>query len=208
MSNNTNTAGEALDLNKTRAEFEAWWRDAASKIDFSKPITEFAHEVWSAALARAGSAAPTELSGKAVVEMLRRTMDQAGIKGEARGLLVGFFGNEWNKAQGASAHPSIDRAKFDAFCEDMIDGTDTVDRVWLLDFVQRWVRTDLAAPTGQQAEPVAWVRFRSDGGYEGPIMDFAIEEVRKKSGVWTPLYAAMSAAQAQPKDTTDTKEKA
>lgn len=42
----------------------------------------------------------------------------------------------------------------------------------------------------QKAVPVAWIRFCSDGCYEGPIMDCAMEDVRKKSGAWTPLYAA------------------
>jgi hypothetical protein len=36
--------------------------------------------------------------------------------------------------------------------------------------------------------PVAWIRFCSDGCYEGPIMDAQIEDVRKQSGAWTPLY--------------------
>lgn len=40
-----------------------------------------------------------------------------------------------------------------------------------------------------QAAPVAWIRFCSDGTYEGPIMDRAMEDVRKRSGAWTPLYA-------------------
>lgn len=39
------------------------------------------------------------------------------------------------------------------------------------------------------SKPVAWIRFCSDGCYEGPIMDHSMEEVRKKSGAWTPLYA-------------------
>ena len=38
--------------------------------------------------------------------------------------------------------------------------------------------------------PVAWIRYCSDGSYEGPIMDSRMEDVRKNSGVWTPLYAA------------------
>ena len=38
-------------------------------------------------------------------------------------------------------------------------------------------------------EPVFWYRVRSDGRYEGPIPNSSIEEVRKKSGAWTPLYA-------------------
>lgn len=41
-------------------------------------------------------------------------------------------------------------------------------------------------------EPVAWVRFRSDGGFEGPIMDSdsRMDGSRRTSGVWTPLYTA------------------
>ena len=42
---------------------------------------------------------------------------------------------------------------------------------------------------GDTAKPVAWIRFCSDGCYEGPIMDEQIEDVRKNSGAWTPLYA-------------------
>ncbi|NSX05068.1 hypothetical protein [Cupriavidus gilardii] len=43
-----------------------------------------------------------------------------------------------------------------------------------------------AAPSG---EPVAWVRFRSDGGIEGPILDTdpRMDDVRRKSGAWTAL---------------------
>lgn len=37
-------------------------------------------------------------------------------------------------------------------------------------------------------EPMFWVRLRSDGGYEGPIHNDAIEKVRKMSGAWRPLY--------------------
>lgn len=43
-----------------------------------------------------------------------------------------------------------------------------------------------AAPSG---EPVAWVRFCSDGGIEGPILDAdrRMDDVRRKSGAWTAL---------------------
>jgi len=44
------------------------------------------------------------------------------------------------------------------------------------------------------AQPVFWYRQRSDGGLEGPIHDGAIEQVRKDSGAWKPLYAAPVAA--------------
>ena len=36
-------------------------------------------------------------------------------------------------------------------------------------------------------EPVAWIRY-CDGSYEGPIMHNLMEDVRKKSGAWTPLF--------------------
>jgi hypothetical protein len=44
---------------------------------------------------------------------------------------------------------------------------------------------ELAKP---EPEPVAWVRFCSDGCYEGPLMNESMELTRKISGVWTPLY--------------------
>lgn len=46
---------------------------------------------------------------------------------------------------------------------------------------------------GDTEKPVAWIRFCSDGCYEGPIMDEQIEDVRKKSGAWTPLYVRHNA---------------
>ncbi|THF58049.1 hypothetical protein [Pseudothauera rhizosphaerae] len=46
------------------------------------------------------------------------------------------------------------------------------------------------APTLQSGNyvPMFWVRLCSDGGYEGPIHNDRIEDVRKHSGAWTPLY--------------------
>ena len=37
-------------------------------------------------------------------------------------------------------------------------------------------------------EPVAWVRYCSDGTIDGPLMNYQIEDCRKST--WTPLYAA------------------
>ncbi|NYT68749.1 hypothetical protein [Pusillimonas noertemannii] len=39
------------------------------------------------------------------------------------------------------------------------------------------------------ADPMFWYRPRSDGGYEGPLHNSSIEEVRKRSGAWVPLFA-------------------
>lgn len=47
-----------------------------------------------------------------------------------------------------------------------------------------------SAPGDAQDErqPLFWYRPRSDDGYEGPIHNDRIEEVRKQSGAWVPLY--------------------
>lgn len=61
----------------------------------------------------------------------------------------------------------------------------------------RHAAAELVAEFDSQSQvskkPVAWIRFRSDGGYEGPIMHAAMEEVRKKSGAWTPLFMERAA---------------
>ena len=41
-------------------------------------------------------------------------------------------------------------------------------------------------------DPVFWYRPRSDGGFEGPIHNSAMEDVRKVSGAWVGLYATHS----------------
>jgi hypothetical protein len=55
--------------------------------------------------------------------------------------------------------------------------------VWLRDLA---AQAQSAPAEVAQGEPAAWIRFRSDGGIEGPHCD--IDDVRKRSGVWTPLY--------------------
>lgn len=68
---------------------------------------------------------------------------------------------------------------------------------------QRICAATPAAPLSQQSEPVAWIRLRSDGGYEGPIMDASMEDVRKRSGAWTPLYAGSAPASPVPELTVE-----
>ncbi|GAA4400520.1 hypothetical protein [Quisquiliibacterium transsilvanicum] len=55
------------------------------------------------------------------------------------------------------------------------------------------------------AEPVAWVRFRSDGGYEGPLMDSDknMSGARRLSGVWTKLYPVATPALRLPEPMTE-----
>ncbi|MEG6300919.1 DUF551 domain-containing protein [Enterobacter hormaechei] len=48
--------------------------------------------------------------------------------------------------------------------------------------------------------PLFWVRVKSDGGYDGPIHDSKMEDVRKKSGEWLPLTLACVDASRQPSE--------
>ncbi|MFD4120320.1 hypothetical protein ACFWQD_03350 [Alcaligenes faecalis] len=47
-------------------------------------------------------------------------------------------------------------------------------------------------------EPLFWYRPRSDGGYEGPLHSGQIEDVRKASGAWVPLFAGAAPVSAEP----------
>ena len=59
-------------------------------------------------------------------------------------------------------------------------------------------RDGVASLSANAGEPMFWVRLCGDGLYEGPIHNARIEEVRKQSGVWSPLYlAAPPTAQAE-----------
>jgi hypothetical protein len=40
----------------------------------------------------------------------------------------------------------------------------------------------------ERKEPVAWVRYRSDGGFEGPIMDSDARMCDTRRSFWTPLF--------------------
>ncbi|EAM8407023.1 hypothetical protein AB241_03730 [Salmonella enterica] len=46
------------------------------------------------------------------------------------------------------------------------------------------------------AEPVAWVRYCSDGTIDGPLLNYQIDDCRKST--WTPLYAAPQLPQPVP----------
>jgi hypothetical protein len=61
--------------------------------------------------------------------------------------------------------------------------------------------TETAGPLEAPVRPLAWIRLCSDGGYEGPIADCdkRMDEVRRGSGAWTPLYAIPDGWQLVPK---------
>ncbi|WP_186087818.1 Lar family restriction alleviation protein [Burkholderia gladioli] len=58
--------------------------------------------------------------------------------------------------------------------------------------IAAWNRRASPAPAIPAAKPrpTAWVRFRSDGGFEGPIMDSDARmcDTRRTCGAWMPLY--------------------
>ncbi|WP_157726248.1 hypothetical protein [Xanthomonas citri] len=50
----------------------------------------------------------------------------------------------------------------------------------------------------EMGEPQAWIRHCSDGGFEGPIAHHQCEQVRRDSGVWTPLYPMPLSIRSEP----------
>ena len=51
--------------------------------------------------------------------------------------------------------------------------------------------------------PLFWYRPCSNGLYEGPLHDKTIEDVRKRSGAWVPLYPHPPAAAPAPASSQD-----
>jgi len=52
----------------------------------------------------------------------------------------------------------------------------------------------------QQGQAVAWVRYRSDGGIEGPVLDQHMDDIRRNSGAWTPLGRITATPPSVPED--------
>lgn len=55
--------------------------------------------------------------------------------------------------------------------------------------IAAWNRRMIVMPSKDDG-PLAWIRLCSDGTYEGPISDQSMDDIRRRSGAWTPLYAA------------------
>lgn len=53
----------------------------------------------------------------------------------------------------------------------------------------RWAAEIESALTKAEAVPVAWIRYRPDGLWDGPIHSSEFTDYFRKSGKWTPLYA-------------------
>jgi hypothetical protein len=51
----------------------------------------------------------------------------------------------------------------------------------------------LASEPPSTTDATAWIRYCSDGTYEGPIHDSQMDDIRRKSGAWTPLGRLHSA---------------
>lgn len=75
----------------------------------------------------------------------------------------------------------------------VIDGEYETDSDQDREIVALKAERRLAEAQGQ--EPVFWYRpADTGGGYEGPIHDRAMEQVRKDSGKWIPLYTHLAPA--------------
>jgi len=83
------------------------------------------------------------------------------------------------------------QAEWDKFIEYPSDDKRIVTTTSALLFAEH-----IAKLQATQAEPMFWVRLRSDGGYEGPIHNAVIEDVRRMSGAWHPLYLGSEPVQA------------
>lgn len=55
-------------------------------------------------------------------------------------------------------------------------------------------------PKPAEGGAVAWIRFCSDGGWEGPIHDREMDDIRRRSGKWTPLGVIAPAAATRAED--------
>jgi len=64
------------------------------------------------------------------------------------------------------------------------------------EFIEGVIAYPAVAQPAASAEPMFWYRPRSDGGYEGPLHNERIEEVRKRCGAWVPLFAGRSTTEA------------
>jgi hypothetical protein len=154
--------------------------------------------------------APQAAAGKhPVVEMLRRAMDMAGLKGVERGLLIGFFGNEWNKAL---ATPAAAPVKESATAGGIIGWVARTPHGLQIretepdanaPFAGFWKPVVHAAASQAQAEPVAWYSGTKFYGtqeaaicgnepharplvYAGPAPSAASSDARDAACVWKP----------------------
>lgn len=57
-----------------------------------------------------------------------------------------------------------------------------------------------AQPKNADGGAVAWIRYCSDGTYEGPIHDSQMGDIRRRSGTWTPLGVIGTAAATRADD--------
>ncbi|RXZ42657.1 hypothetical protein [Crenobacter cavernae] len=180
-------------------QFDDWWKEhglAYEADDTESAIAAYswAKRAWQAAIAS------VHVDAQGLAEAVRKVLRIAAIKemnrptnllGEINNVIVDEYGSDdgeggfddwWTdylpKIQAILDEPGIGAA------------LNAVDLAPII-----------AAHVGaREAEPVAWIRFCSDGRYEGPIMDAAMEDVRKQSGAWTPLYTAPPAPVASVPD--------
>jgi hypothetical protein len=89
-------------------------------------------------------------------------------------------------------------AHFEQAEKPFVNNSDRADRVYRAMLSAAPKAPQQVSNTPQDGKPIAWIRFRSNGGYEGPIMDCDKRMAgRRESGVWTPLYCTPPQQQEQ-----------
>ncbi|MBU9532830.1 hypothetical protein KTE49_20560 [Burkholderia multivorans] len=98
----------------------------------------------------------------------------------------------WHHNESTAPAPADERAAFEAWRDKRafnLPSYGGLAEAYAWDAWQARASSPNAAGA-EGAKPTAWVRFRSDGGFEGPIMDTdeRMCDTRRKSGAWTPLF--------------------
>ncbi|AOJ81174.1 hypothetical protein WS86_11510 [Burkholderia savannae] len=134
---------------------------------------------WEGWQARAASAIETGAEEATTEAAMRKTMTSEQIRLERKLTCEAIDGAIAFGYQNTNAPPSDDH--------------------WLATYWRMGQKlAELDALPASARYPTAWIRFRSDGGFEGPIMDSdeRMCDTRRKSGAWSPLF--LGPAQASP----------
>ncbi|OVG30772.1 hypothetical protein B5L94_17045 [Klebsiella pneumoniae] len=164
-----------------REKFEAWWEREYKHLEASKYTDAVPHIKYGFWMAyQAGGAELVEALEKAQTE---RDEFRSRLKLE-RSIL--------EDADKRIAELESHKAALLKFIRDscyVFDGADEDISDAYVDAITSGLMPKLEAGS-MLLPPLFWVRVKSDGGYEGPIHDSKLEDVRKKSGEWLPLTLA------------------
>lgn len=143
-----------------REKFEAWWEREYKHLESSKYTDAVPHIKYGFWMAY-------QAGGAELVEALEKAQQRIAELESHKAALLKFIRDSCYVFDGAD--------------EDISDA--------YVDAITSGLMPKLESVTACNP-PLFWVRVKSDGGYEGPIHDSKLEEVRKKSGEWLPLTLA------------------